>query len=127
MALHRDEFTENLFIFFRPSLNNDNDDNSSESGSEGSSSMDSSSDDDGSKTEPVTESLTNWSLSSFVKPDPKPIERLPSHIVPQVKTEVTEDLSNNLNADESAKKKSFISPKCLTNEQIKQEPIGKFS
>lgn len=64
-------------------------------------------------------------MENFVKkPDPKPIEKLPSHSVPQVKMEVTGESSNNLNIDESAKKKSFLSPKCLTNEQIKQEPIG---
>lgn len=114
-------------IIVRPSLINDNDDNSSESGSEGSSSIDSSSDDDGSKNEPVKESITNWSLSTFVKPDPKPVEKLPSHTVPQVKMEVTGESSNILNTDEPTKKKSLISPKCLTNEQIKQEPIGKYS
>lgn len=81
--------------------------------------MDSSSD-DGSKNEQAPE--TNWSLSSFVKPDPKPVEKL----VPQVKKEPTGDLSNNSNAGDLSKnaKKSFASPKCF-NEQIKQEPIGK--
>lgn len=112
------------YLFVRPSILNDNDDNSSESGSEGSSSMDSSSDDDGSKNEPPKESITNWSLSTFVKPDPKPVEKLPSLTVPQIKIEVTGYSSNNMNTDETAKKKSYISPKCLTNEQIKQEPIG---
>ncbi|XP_055308289.1 AF4/FMR2 family member lilli-like isoform X2 [Sitodiplosis mosellana] len=103
-----------------PSLMNDND--SSESGSEGSSSIDSSSDDDGSKNEPVKESITNWSLSTFVKPDPKPVEKHPLHSVSQVKLEETEDSPNNANTDESPTKRSFLSPKCLTNEQIKKEP-----
>lgn len=100
--------------------------NSSESGSEVTSSMDSSSD-DGSKNEPLMESLTNWSLSSFVKPDPKPIEKVPSHSVPQNKMGITGDISNILNPNELSKtiKKSFPSPKCLNNEQNKQEPTGK--
>ena len=114
-----------VLLLIRPSTMNDNEDNSSESGSEGSTSIDSSSDDDGSKNEPVKESITNWSLSTFVKPDPKPIEKEPSHSVPQVKMEVTGDSSNNVNTDESPIKRSFSSPKCLTNERIKQEPIGK--
>lgn len=88
--------------------------------------MDSSSD-DGSKNETVTESLTNWSLSSFVKPDPKPVEKLSIQTVPLVKLESTKDLKNHANVNEmpSARKKSFTSPKCLSNEQIKQEPAGK--
>lgn len=112
-----------ICIFFNflcsPSLNNDNDDNSSESGSEGTSSIDSSSD-DRSKNE-----NEKWSLSTFVKPDPKPIEKIPSQTVPQIKKEVNGDLSNNSNADD-IRKRSFISPKCLTNEQIKQEPNGSY-
>lgn len=104
----------------RPSFNNDNEnENSSESGSEVSSSVDSSSD-DGSKNEPASE--TNWSLLSFVKPDPKPVEKLPSLPVPQVKTESTGESEKNTGDVTSLKRKS---PKCLNNDQIKKEPIGK--
>lgn len=89
--------------------------------------MDSSSD-DGSKNETVAESLTNWSLSSFVKPDPKPVEKLPTQIVPLVKAEPTADFPNYTSVNEvsSAKRKSLTSPKCLSNEQIKQEPAGEY-
>lgn len=108
-----------FYILCSPSLNNDNDDNSSESGSEGTSSIDSSSD-DRSKNE-----NEKWSLSTFVKPYPKPIEKIPSQTVPQIKKEVNGDITNNSNADD-IRKRSFISPKCLTNEQIKQEPKGNY-
>lgn len=82
-----------------------------------SSSVDSSSD-DGSKNEPAKQ--TNWSLSSFVK-DPKPVEKLPSLTVPQVKTESTGEIIKNAEDLTSLKRKS---PKCLNNDQIKQELIG---
>lgn len=104
--------------FYRPSPINDNDDdNSSESGSEGSSSVDTSSD-DGSKIEPIIE---NWGLSEFLKPD-KP--------VPQVKTEPSGDSTKNSSASNDSAtttKKSLpkTSPKCLNDDKIKQEPIGK--
>lgn len=70
---------------------NDND-NSSESGSEGSSSMETSSD-EGSKNEPVTESLTNWSLSSFVKPDPKPVEKVITKPANSLNTQNVDEIS----------------------------------
>lgn len=78
--------------------------------------MDSSSD-DGSKNKQATE--TNWSLSSFVKPDPKPVEKFLSQSVPQITVESTEEFAHL-----STKKKSCTSPKCLTREQMKQEFIG---
>lgn len=117
----------NYAIFFCilnfSSLNNDNDnDNSSESGSEATSSVDSSSE-DGSKNEPVSESLTTWSLSSFVKPDPKPIQKSIIQAVPHDKTEIVEELSNSLYEKENL---SCLSPKCLINEQLKKKPAGKW-
>lgn len=122
--LHRYTFfiiNKNSTISHCSTLNNENEnDNSSESGSEATSSVDSSSD-EGSKNEPVSESLTTWSLSSFVKPDPKPIEK--SHVVPLDKMDMAEEASNSLNKKES-KSIPFQSPKCLTNEQNKKEPSG---
>lgn len=83
--------------------------------------MDTSSD-EGSKNEPLMESLTNWSLSSFVKPDPKPI----GIVAQSSKTDITEDVSNCLNAFESTtRRKTLISPKCLSNESNNLENIGK--
>lgn len=84
--------------------------------------MDSSSE-EGSKKDTVT-----WSLSSFVKPDPKPVEKFSSHSVPQVKLESTGEFSNNSKGDlSSTKETSFASPKCLNREQIKKEFNGNFS
>lgn len=103
-----------IFKIYSPSPINDNDnDNSNESGSESSSSVETSSD-DGSKNEPVIEN-TNWSLSSFVKPD-KPVEKLTA--VPQIKSEPNDAASN-----ESTKKSVKSTPKCL-NDEIKKEKIG---
>lgn len=108
------------YLLHRSPTNENDNDNSSESGSEASSSVDSSSD-DGSKNESNMES-TNWSLSTFVKPDPKP--SLP---VPAVKSEPNADTSNGTANVDKKSANLFVSPKCLINEQIKQEPIGKLS
>lgn len=110
----------NNFLHFRTPNNENENDNSSESGSEATSSVDSSSD-DGSKNEPASESLTTWSLSSFVKPDPKPIEK--SLVVPLDKRDMAVEASNSMNTKET-KSIPFLSPKCLTNEQ-KKESNGK--
>lgn len=102
---------------------NDNDNSSESDNSDGSSSGDSSSDEN-----QQNESVTDWSLLSFVKPDvqPKPlapIDPLPSLPVPEVKPEPDVKLSSTTRAGADSKK--FLSPMCLNNEQTKPEPIGK--
>lgn len=62
-------------------------------------------------------------MSSFVKPDPKPIEKT-LNAVPLIKAEIEGQVSNSSNEKEK-RNMSFHSPKCLTNEQMKNEPIGK--
>lgn len=120
-------------IYRNASPTNDND-NSSESGSDASSSGDSSSDEN-SKIESVTEN-SKWSLMSFVKPDvqPKPlapIDPLPSQPVPELKSQpdVKSSIANVTTKSAAiaaaANSKKFLSPQCLINEQINQEPIGK--
>lgn len=84
--------------------------------------MDTSSD-DGSKNEPVMESLTNWSLSSFVKPDPKPIEKAAQHSMAS-KRELIGEVPNSSNKNETSIK-SYISPKCLSNDKNNLENHGK--
>lgn len=62
---------------------------------------------------------------AFVKRDvqPKPqIEPLPSLPVPEMKPEP--DVKSSTTTRAGADSKKFLSPMCLTNEQIKQEPIG---
>lgn len=117
-----------IFIFYlfflrrNASPTNDIDNSSESDNSDGSSSGDSSSD------ENQKNEITDWSLTSFVKPDvqPKPlapIEPLPSIPVPEVKPEPDVKLSSITRAG-GADSKKFLSPMCLNNEQIKQEPIG---
>lgn len=102
-------------------VNGNENDISSESGSEGSSSIDSSSD-EGSKNEPVMESLTNWSLSSFVKPDPKPIEKVMQ--LTNLKPEKLGHFLNTSNCEPSLAKGKSISPKCLSQGKLKSESKG---
>lgn len=100
----------------RPSPTNDND-NASGSGSDSSTSIESSSE-DGTKNEPAM----HWSLDTFVKPV-KPVEKIPSLTVPQVKSEQNDNTSSKESAS-TRKSLQKRSPKCLKDEQIKQESIG---
>lgn len=99
---------------------NDNDNSSESDNSDGSSSGDSSSDEN-----QKNESVTDWSLMAFVKRDVQPkVDPLPSLPVPEVKPEP--DVKSSSTTRAGADSKKFLSPMCLNNEQIKQEPIGKF-
>lgn len=109
------------FVLRNASPTNDNDNSSESDNSDGSSSGDSSSDEN-----QKNESVTDWSLMAFVKRDvqPKPqIEPLPSLPVPEIKPEP--DVKSSSTTRAGADSKKFLSPMCLNNEQIKQEPIGK--
>lgn len=102
--------------FCRPSPINENE-NASGSGSDSSTSLESSSE-DGTKNEPAM----HWSLDTFVKPV-KPVEKLPSLTVPQLKSEPNDNTSSKESAS-TRKSLQKRSPKCLKDEQIKQESIG---
>lgn len=95
--------------------------NSSESGSDGSSSGDSSSDEN---SKNGSEKEISWSLSTFLN-EKKPINSSSTPTVPEIKAEPNADIKTKTESVKGKNdQKKFLSPKCLINDQIKQEPIG---
>lgn len=140
-----------LFFFSIQNRNTSpNNDNSSETESDGSSSDSSDSSNNVSKVESTTMENRKWMLTSFIKPEIQankqqqtiaPLEPLPD-TPPTIKREpilaspqrfgattsiqsTVEQSHNNISAvTGETHNNTFLSPMCLTNEQIKMEPIG---